>query len=99
MQKVMLPAVYITASGKNETLYTGVTSNLPQRIWQHKNGFFKGFSLEHRCNILVYYAVFDTMEQAITMEKRIKKWHRYWKIELIEQENPGWHDLYDSILD
>ena len=98
MQKIMLPAVYITASGRNGTLYTGVSSNLPQRIWQHKNGHFTGFSLEHRCHILVYYAVFDTMEQAILMEKRVKKWRRSWKLELIEKDNPAWDDLYKTIL-
>jgi len=98
MARIILPAVYIVASQRNGTLYTGVTSNLPQRIWQHKNGFFKGFSRKHSCVILVYYTVFDTMEQAILAEKRIKEWHRNWKLNLIEKHNPAWSDLYESIL-
>lgn len=97
-QSIKQPAVYILASKKHGTLYTGVTSNLPQRIYQHKNKTFKGFSSKYDCEHLVYYEVFDDMENAILREKQIKGGSRKKKIELIEKNNPDWDDLYADIL-
>ena len=92
------PAVYILASGKNGTLYTGVTSNLIQRIYQHKSDLVEGFSTKYKTHTLVYFELHQTMEAAITREKQIKKWKREWKIELIASINPQWRDLYQSLL-
>jgi putative endonuclease len=86
--------VYILASQRNGTIYTGVTSNLLQRIWQHKEKFVVGFTKEHDVDKLVWYEQHDTAESAITREKRIKKWNRDWKLKLIEEKNPYWNDLY-----
>ncbi len=89
--------VYILASKRNGTLYTGVTSNLIQRVWQHKNNKADGFTKKYNVKILVYYEAHDNAENAITREKRIKKWKRNWKLRLIEERNPHWKDLYDEI--
>ena len=86
--------VYILASQRNGTIYTGVTSNLLQRVWQHKEKFVGGFTKEHGVDKLVWYEQHDTAESAITREKRIKKWNRGWKLKLIEEKNPYWNDLY-----
>ena len=91
------PSVYILASGKNGTLYIGVTSNLIQRIWQHKNNQVKGFTEKYHVHMLVYFEQYETMEFAITREKQLKKWNRDWKINLIEQNNSSWQDLWESI--
>jgi putative endonuclease len=92
------PAVYILASKRNGTLYIGVTSDLVQRIWQHKNGVVKGFTKNHGVHMLVWYELHEDMESAIIREKRLKKWNRDWKLRLIEEMNPNWEDLYDSII-
>ena len=92
------PAVYILASQKNGTLYVGVTSNLQQRIYQHKNDLGQGFTSKYKTHKLVYFELHENMEAAITREKQIKKWNRGWKIELIATENPEWDDLYFGIL-
>ena len=92
------PAVYILANKRNGTLYTGVTSNLIKRIYEHKNGITKGFAYKYDCNMLVYYAVFYTMEAAIVEEKRIKGGNRKRKIELIEGMNSHWYDLYNQLF-
>ncbi|MFI4969038.1 MAG: GIY-YIG nuclease family protein [Lysobacterales bacterium] len=92
------PAVYILASKRNGTLYIGVTSNLSQRIWQHRNDVVEGFSKEHRTHAVVYFELHVDMEAAILREKQLKKWERRWKIRLIEKSNPYWHDLYSEIL-
>jgi len=92
-----LPSVYILTNKPNGVLYTGVTSNLVQRIWQHKNKQSTGFSTKYNTNKLVWFEVTDSMVEAIVREKRIKAWKRQWKIELIEKENPDWMDLYESI--
>jgi putative endonuclease len=92
------PAVYIVASRRNRTIYTGVTSNLPGRIWQHKNGSFEGFGKRHGCTILVWFQMHETMESAIVREKRIKEWQRPWELRLIEERNPSWDDLYESLF-
>ena len=86
-------AVYIVASGRNGTLYTGSTSDLPARVWQHKTHNFEGFSAHHDCTQLVWYEPHETMLTAIRRERRIKKWLRDWKLALIEGGNPHWHDL------
>lgn len=90
-------AVYILASQRNGTLYTGMTSNLPQRIWQHKNHITKGFTADHNVTTLVWFEPHETAESAITREKQVKKWNRDWKLQLIEKTNPNWQDLYPEI--
>ena len=92
------PYVYILASKRHGTLYIGVTSNLVQRIWQHKNNIVKGFTEKYNVHTLVYYEQHGTMESAITLEKQMKKWKRDWKINLIEKDNPQWRDLWEEIL-
>jgi putative endonuclease len=89
--------VYILASQRNGTLYTGMTSNLLQRIWQHKEELVDGFTMKYRVKKLVYFEVHDTAESAIIREKQIKKWRRWWKVDLIEKSNPDWKDLYNLI--
>jgi putative endonuclease len=89
--------VYILASQPNGTLYTGVTSNLVKRVWQHREGLVESFTKKYGVKKLVFFEIHETAESAITREKQIKKWERAWKIELIEKENPRWRDLYDLI--
>jgi putative endonuclease len=91
------PAVYILANKRNGTLYTGVTSSLVQRIWQHKSKTVGGFSQKYDCTNLVYFEIYEDMEQAIMREKQIKSGSRKKKIELIESLNPEWNDLYSGI--
>jgi len=90
--------VYILASKRNGTLYIGVTSNLVQRTWQHKEGQVEGFSKKYGIKNLVYFEVHETAESALTREKQMKKWERAWKIRLIERNNPEWRDLTDMIV-
>lgn len=92
------PCVYMLANKRNGTLYVGVTSNLPQRVWQHKNDLVEGFTRRYGVHALVWYEVHETMEIAIAREKTIKEWQRQWKIDLIEAMNPEWRDLYEDIL-
>ena len=92
------PAVYILASGYNGTLYIGVTSNLIQRVWQHKNDLIEGFTKKYVVHSLVYYELHEQMLAAIRREKQLKKWHRAWKIALIEESNSTWRDLYDELV-
>lgn len=89
--------VYILASKKNGTLYTGVTNDLVRRVYEHKNGCAEGFTKKHTIHILVYYEVCEDIREAIISEKRIKKWNRQWKVEMIEKTNSEWIDLYDTI--
>ncbi len=91
------PAVYIIASQRNGTLYTGVTANLPKRIYEHKNKVVKGFSGQHNCKILAWFEIHETMEAAILKEKKIKGGSRKKKLSLIEGTNPQWNDLYATI--
>ena len=91
------PAVYILASHRNGTLYIGVTTNLLERIHQHKEGAQKGFTRKYDVKVLVWFEVTDSIEAAIIREKQLKKWERGWKIRLIEEKNPYWNDLYTSI--
>ncbi len=92
-----IPAVYIMASGRNGTLYTGVTSNLPGRAYQHREGLVDGFSKKYECKLLVYFETCEEMTAAILREKQIKAGSRTKKIDLIESQNPTWKDLYDEI--
>ena len=92
-----LPCVYILTSKTNGTLYTGVTSNLLKRIWEHKNNLVEGFTSKYDVHTLVWYEVHETMEPAIQREKAIKNWKRDWKIKVIEDMNPGWLDLYGGL--
>ena len=89
--------VYILASERNGTLYIGVTSDLVGRIFQHRTGVTGGFTAKHRVTRLVYFEVHVDIEMAISREKQLKKWRRRWKLELIEQENPSWRDLWSEI--
>ena len=91
------PCVYIMASRRNGTLYVGVTSNLPNRVHQHKNGLIEGFTKQYHVHLLVWYEAYDAMESAIAREKALKKWNRSWKLALIEKMNPAWEDLGDRI--
>jgi len=91
-------SVYIMASKKNGTLYTGITSNLVRRIYEHRNDLIEGFTNEYKVHKLVYYEVHEDPKSAITREKQIKKWNRQWKINLIEEKNPQWNDLYKDIV-
>lgn len=91
------PAVYIMASQRNGTLYTGVTSDLIKRVWEHRNNAIDGFSAEHHVHTLVYFEMHERMDEAITREKQIKKWKRAWKLRLIEERNREWCDLWDVI--
>lgn len=92
------PAVYILASKRNGTLYTGVTSDLVKRIWQHRNSVVDGFTQKYSVHMLVYYELVDEMRTAIAREKQIKGGSRAKKLAMIESMNPGWRDLYDDIL-
>ncbi|MBC2651846.1 GIY-YIG nuclease family protein [Novosphingobium flavum] len=91
------PCVYIRASQPRGTLYIGVTSNLLKRLWQHRNGDTPGFTARHRVHHLVRFELFGDMERAILREKQLKRWHRQWKIGLIESDNPDWHDLVPGL--
>ena len=91
------PAVYIMASQKLGTLYIGVTSNVHQRVEQHKSGAYDGFTRQYHVHRLVHLELFVSMKEAIAREKRLKEWKRAWKIQLIEETNPDWRDLSDQI--
>ena len=92
------PCVYILASRRNGTLYTGVTSDLVKRVWQHKNDQVDGFTKMYAVHLLVWFEAHVNMESAIAREKAIKEWKRAWKVELINATNPLWRDLYDEIV-
>lgn len=92
------PAVYILSSKMRGTLYIGVTANLQQRIWQHKQKYVEGFSHEYNVDSLVYYEMTPDMNSAIQREKQLKNWKRSWKIQLIESINNEWKDLYDDLF-
>jgi putative endonuclease len=104
LQRLMLPStdktsyVYILASKTVGTLYTGITSDLPARVAKHKAGTYEGFSKKYGVDKLVYYERHGSAEAAIEREKRLKKWRRAWKIQLIENANPKWEDLYPALL-
>ena len=89
--------VYILTNKNNSTLYIGVTNDLIRRIYEHKNEFVEGFSRRYKLHKLIYYEQTDSMIQAIEREKQLKRWHRNWKINLINEKNPEWKDLYYKI--
>ncbi|CEK10393.1 GIY-YIG nuclease family protein [Legionella hackeliae] len=89
--------VYIIASKRNGTLYTGSTSDLIKRIWEHKNQVIPGFTAKYNVHMLVYYEMHETYVEAACREKRFKNWPRQWKLNLIEKMNPAWDDLYEMI--
>lgn len=89
--------IYILASKRRGTIYIGVTSDLAKRIWQHKNNTVEGFTDKYDVKLLVYYEAFDEITNAIEREKQLKRWHRQWKINLIEENNPDWDDLYKTL--
>ena len=89
--------VYILASKRNGTRYIGVTNNLLKRVHQHRNDATQGFTQKYNVHNLVYFEVYRDIRDAITREKRMKKWKRQWKIELIEKSNPSWEDLFESL--
>ena len=92
------PCVYMLASKRNGTLYTGVTSNLLKRVWEHKNNLVEGFTKKYGVHTLVWYELHDTMDSAIQREKAIKNWKRAWKLKVIEKMNSNWHDLYSDLF-
>ncbi len=92
------PVVYILANNKNGTLYIGVTSDLSKRIYEHKNHLVDGFTKQYDIDMLVWYEIHEEMSEAIQKEKQLKKWKREWKIRLIEEKNPNWIDLYETII-
>jgi putative endonuclease len=91
-------AVYILASARNGTLYTGISSDLLTRMSQHKRGDIEGFTKEHGCKTLVWFERHKDLPSAIKREKAIKRWRRAWKLALIEKENPDWRDLHEDLL-
>lgn len=90
--------VYILANKKNGTLYIGITSDLVKRTWEHKQSITGGFTEKYDVKTLVYYETHDNAEQAILREKKLKKWPRQWKINIIQDKNPDWKDLYADIV-
>jgi putative endonuclease len=89
--------VYIMASKRNGTLYVGSTSDLIKRIWEHKNKVIPGFTAKYNVHLLVYYETHEAYIEAARREKRFKNWSRQWKLNLIEDLNPEWRDLYEEI--
>ena len=90
--------VYIVASQRNGTIYLGVTSDLPKRIYEHRNGLIRGFARKYGCKLLVWYQAFDDLDEARRRELQMKEWRRAWKLHAIEATNPDWNDLYESLL-
>ena len=90
-------SVYIMASRRNGTLYVGVTNHLGARAFQHRNGDGSQFTAKYGVRMLVWYEHYGDVRQAIAREKQLKKWERQWKLELIEQFNPDWRDLYETL--
>jgi putative endonuclease len=90
--------VYILASKRNGTLYVGMTNNIARRVWEQKQGLVEGFTKKYAVNRLVYSEAFQRPQDAIQREKRLKKWNRAWKIQLIESINPEWKDLSQTLI-
>jgi putative endonuclease len=89
--------VYILASRRNGTLYSGMTDNLVRRVWEHAEGAVPGFTKAYGVKTLVWYEVHESRDAALLRERRIKKWNRVWKLELIERVNPSWKDLAEDL--
>ena len=96
--RIREPCVYMLASRRNGTLYVGVTSNLAGRVWQHHNDLVAGFTRRNRVHRLVWFELHETMDSVITREKALKNWKRAWKLQLIEDANPYWRDLYPGLF-
>jgi putative endonuclease len=92
------PAVYVMASGRRGTLYGGVTADLVQRVWQHREGTLGGLTQRYGVKELVWYEPHGSREEAIAREKALKKWRRAWKLEFVKKCNPQWRDLWDEIV-
>jgi putative endonuclease len=90
--------IYIMASKRNGTLYIGFTNDLIKRTYEHKNNFVDGFTKKYGIHDLVYYEQTEDVRSALQREKQLKKWNRKWKLRLIEEMNPEWKDLYDSLV-
>jgi putative endonuclease len=90
--------VYIMASRKNGTIYIGVTSDLVKRVWEHRNGVIPGFTNRYGCKLLVWYEVYDDLQEARRRELQMKEWKRAWKFRLIEEKNLDWEDLYRTLI-
>jgi putative endonuclease len=90
--------VYIMANKRNGTIYIGVTSNLPQRIWQHREGLVEGFTKTYGCKHLVWFETFEDIQDARVFEVRMKNWNRAWKVKRIEARNPNWDDLFETLI-
>lgn len=90
--------VYILSSRRNGTLYVGVTNDVIRRTWEHKSDLVEGFTKKYGVHILVWFELHENIDVAIAREKRLKRWNRVWKIELIEKNNSGWNDLYDKLM-
>ena len=91
--------VYIMANRKNGAIYIGVTSNVIQRVWQHQNGFVPGFTKRYGCKSLVWYEVYEDLQEARRRELQMKEWKRAWKVKRIEERNLDWNDLYPTLFD
>ena len=89
--------VYIMANKTRGTMYVGVTSDLQRRAWEHRSKAVPGFTAKHNIDRLVYFEMFDDIEQAIRREKRLKRWYRSWKVKEIEEKNPNWVDLAPTL--
>jgi putative endonuclease len=92
------PALYIMVSGERGTLYVGVTGNLKLRAWEYRDGVVEGFTRRYGVNRLVWFEFQSDFPSAIAREKQLKKWNRAWKLELIDNSNPGWRDRLDELL-
>ena len=90
--------VYIMANRKNGAIYIGVTSDLIKRVYEHREGLIHGFTKRYGCKRLVWFEVYDDLQEARNRELQMKEWKRAWKLRLIEEMNPGWADLYDSLF-
>ncbi|PHR21666.1 MAG: endonuclease [Sphingopyxis sp.] len=90
--------VYIMASGRNGTIYIGSTSDLPKRVYEHREGLIEGFTKKHGCKLLVWFESYDDLQEARATEFRMKNWNRQWKLRRIERMNPDWNDLWDEIV-
>ena len=89
--------VYITASGRNGTIYLGSAHDLAKRAWEHREGVVEGFTKRYGCKLLVWYEVHPDLESARRREKQMKEWKRLWKLRVIEEMNPDWNDLFESL--
>ena len=90
--------VYVMANKRNGTLYLGVTSDLPKRVHEHREGIISGFTQRYGCKLLVWFKAFDCLDEARQRELQMKEWQRAWKIRRIEEQNPDWIDLYPSLF-